>query len=72
MNRLLALHLGRLLLSIKEMWCWEEGLLFSWNINREAYGVGIWLEDILKRIPTEKDINQLLPGNWKVLPTNNR
>ena len=30
------------------------------------------LVDILKRIPTEKDINQLLPGNWKVLPANNR
>jgi hypothetical protein len=34
--------------------------------------VRIWLGDILKRIPTEKDINQLLPGNWKVLPANNR
>ena len=31
-----------------------------------------WLVDILKRIPTEKDINQLLPGNWKVLPANSR
>ena len=31
-----------------------------------------WLVDILKRIPTEKGINQLLPGNWKVLPANNR
>ena len=34
--------------------------------------VRTWLEDILKRIPTEKDINQLLPGNWKVLPANSR
>ena len=34
--------------------------------------VRIWLVDFLKRIPTEKDINQLLPGNWKVLPANNR
>ena len=31
-----------------------------------------WLEDILKRIPTEKDINQLLPCNWKALTANSR
>ena len=34
--------------------------------------VRTWLEDTLKRIPTEKDIDQLLPCNWKVLPANNR
>ena len=34
--------------------------------------VRTWLVDILKRIPTEKDINQLLPGNWKELPANSR
>lgn len=28
------------------------------------------LEDTLKRIPTEKDINQLLPCNWRALPAN--
>ena len=31
-----------------------------------------WLEDTLKRIPTEKHIDQLLPCNWKVLPANSR
>ena len=31
-----------------------------------------WLEDTLKRIPTEKDIDRLLPCNWKVLPANSR
>ena len=30
------------------------------------------LEDILKRIPAEKEINQLLPCNWKALPDNSR
>ena len=31
-----------------------------------------WLEYILKRIPTEKNIDQLLPCNWKVLTANGR
>ena len=31
-----------------------------------------WLEDTLKRIPTEKHIDQLLPCNWKVLPANSK
>ena len=31
-----------------------------------------WLEGTLKRIPTEKHIDQLLPCNWKVLPANSR
>ena len=40
----------------------------------KAHGIDVrtWLEDILKRIPTEKDIDQLLPCNWKVLPANGR
>ena len=31
-----------------------------------------WLEDILKRIPSEKSIEQLLPGNWTPLSTTTR
>ena len=31
-----------------------------------------WLEDTLKRIPTEKYIDRLLPCNWKVLTANSR
>ena len=34
--------------------------------------VRLWLEDTLKRIPTEKTIDQLLPCNWQVLPANSR
>ena len=30
------------------------------------------LEDTLKRIPTEKNIDRLLPCNWQVLPANSR
>ena len=37
-------------------------------LSSKAHDIDVrtWLVDILKRIPTEKDINQLLPGNWKV------
>lgn len=28
-----------------------------------------WLEDTLKRLPTEKDITVLLPGNWQQVTT---
>jgi len=31
-----------------------------------------WLEDVLKRIPSEKSIEQLLPGNWTPLLTTTR
>ena len=43
-------------------------------LSSKAHDIDVrtWLVDILKRIPTEKDINQLLPGNWKVLPANSR
>jgi hypothetical protein len=31
-----------------------------------------WLEQQLGRIPTEKNVDQLLPCNWQVLPANSR
>ncbi|MCM1501103.1 MAG: transposase domain-containing protein [Bacteroidales bacterium] len=31
-----------------------------------------WLEDTLRRIPTEKRIDQLLPGNWQAIPATGR
>ena len=45
--------------------------LFS-SCKAHDIDVRIWLEDILKRIPTEKDINLLLPGNWQPLAVNGR
>ena len=45
--------------------------LFS-SCKAHNIDVRIWLEDILKRIPTEKDINLLLPGNWQPLAVNGR
>ena len=31
-----------------------------------------WLEDVLRRLPSEKNIEQLLPSNWKPLPATTR
>ena len=45
--------------------------LFS-SCKAHDIDVRIWLEDILKRIPTEKDINLLLPSNWQPLAVNGR
>ena len=44
-------------------------IVYSLFNNSKAHDIDvrIWLVDILKRIPTEKDINQLLLGYWKVL-----
>ena len=41
---------------------------------KKAHGVDVrsWLEGTLRRIPTEKSIDQLLPCNWQVLPANSR
>lgn len=49
-------------------------IVYSLISSCKAHDIDVrtWLVDILKRIPTEKDINQLLPGNWKVLPANSR
>ena len=43
--------------------------LFS-SCKAHEIDVRTWLEDILKRIPTEKDINLLLPSNWQPLAVN--
>ena len=45
--------------------------LFS-NCKAHNVDVRLWLEDILRRIPTEKGVAQLLPCNWQVLPANSR
>ena len=36
----------------------------------KAAGIDIrtWLEDILRRLPSEKDMDRLLPSNWQPLP----
>ena len=49
-------------------------IVYSLFSTCKAHDIDVrtWLVDILKRIPTEKGINQLLPGNWKVLPANSR
>ena len=49
-------------------------IVYSLFSSCKAHDIDVrtWLVDILKRIPTEKGINQLLPGNWKVLPANSR
>ena len=49
-------------------------IVYSLFNNSKAHNIDVrtWLVDIFKRIPTEKDINQLLPGNCKVLPANSR
>ena len=45
--------------------------LFS-SCKAHNVDVRLWLEDTLKRIPTEKNIDRLLPCNWQVLPANSR
>lgn len=49
-------------------------IVYSLFSSCKAHGVDVrsWLEDTLKRIPTEKVIDQLLPCNWQALPANGR
>lgn len=49
-------------------------IVYSLFSSCKAHGVDVrsWLEDTLKRIPTEKAIDQLLPCNWQLLPANGR
>lgn len=49
-------------------------IVYSLFSSCKAHGVDVrsWLEDTLKRIPTEKAIDQLLPCNWQALPANSR
>ena len=49
-------------------------IVYSLFSSCKAHDVDIrsWLEDTLKRIPTEKDIDQLLPCNWQALPANSK
>ena len=49
-------------------------IVYSLFSSCKAHGVDVrsWLEDTLKRIPTEKAIDQLLPCNWQALPANGR
>ena len=41
--------------------------IYSLFASYKAHDIDIrnWLEDTLKRIPTEKDITMLLPENWQ-------
>ena len=45
-------------------------IVYSLFSSRKAHDVDVrsQLEDTLRRIPTEKSIDQLLPCNWQVLP----
>ena len=49
-------------------------IVYSLFRSCKAHDVDVrsWLEDTLRRIPTEKDITKLLPCNWQVLPANSR
>ena len=49
-------------------------IVYSLFSSCKAHDVDVrsWLEDTLRRIPTEKSIDQLLPCNWQVLPANGR
>ena len=49
-------------------------IVYSLFSSCKAHDIDVrtWLEDILKRIPTEEDINLLLPGNWQPLAVNGR
>ena len=49
-------------------------IVYSLFSSCKAHGVDVrsWLQDTLKRIPTEKAIDQLLPCNWQVLPANSK
>ena len=45
----------------------SEAIVYSLFASCKARGVEIrpWLEDVLKRLPTEKDSTALLPENWQ-------
>lgn len=45
-------------------------IVYSLFSSCKAAGIDTrsWLEDVLRRIPSEKNIEGLLPSNWKVLP----
>ena len=49
-------------------------IVYSFFSSCKAHNVDVrlWLEDTLKRIPSEKAIDQLLPCNWQVLTANSR
>ena len=49
-------------------------IVYSLFSSCKAHDVDVrsWLEDTLRRIPTEKNVDQLLPCNWQVLPANGR
>ena len=49
-------------------------IVYSLFSSCKAHDVDVrsWLEDTLRRIPTEKNLDQLLPCNWQVLPANSR
>ena len=49
-------------------------IVYSLFSSCKAHDVDVrsWLEDTLRRIPTEKNVDQLLPCNWQVLPANSR
>ena len=49
-------------------------IVYSLFSSCKAHDIDVrtWLEDILKRIPTEEDINLLLPGNWQPPAVNGR
>jgi hypothetical protein len=49
-------------------------IVYSLFSSCKAHDIDVrtWLEATLKRIPTEKDINLLLPGNWQPLAVNGR
>ena len=49
-------------------------IVYSLFSSCKAHDVDVrsWLEDTLKRIPTEKNVDQLLPCSWQVLPANSR
>ena len=49
-------------------------IVYSLFSSCKAHDVDVrsWLEDTLRRIPTEKNVDQLLPCNWQVLPADGR
>ena len=49
-------------------------IVYSLFSSCKAHDVDVrsWLEETLRRIPTEKNVDQLLPCNWQVLPANSR
>ena len=49
-------------------------IVYSLFSSCKAHDVDVrsWLEDTLRKIPTEKNVDQLLPCNWQALPANSR